>query len=293
MSNVRVNCHYFVLNICSLIILVGCFFFIFPSIGRSDQPSEEIHIENGSYLSIAGNFFGVNYTEHIAPPTDGEYGALGGVNIEAMTVITGQWFVRGDGDFDFGSTQYIGALLNGTPKTSATNNVILDGELVSGFLFLIGKSTTLAPYAGFGSHFWHRGLTGTGSYTERYLFFYLPIGLRFETRLTEDFSFGLDVAFRWNLGGTIWAYLSQLYPPDKDATGTLGPAVGFKIQAPLVYWLGPSIGLRLVPFFEYFDIGQGNSFPTYFATGAFDQTLQEPSSTTYFYGVRLGLAYYF
>lgn len=264
---------------------------------RKESP-ENSSVDRDTSIGVSGNFTGMNYREFLPPPTDTETGVMGGANLDIVSFLTPRWMVHASVDFNFGKTRYDGALSDGagnyTPLTSNTNDTILDGQLAGGYAFEIWGNTRLVPYIGFGTHYWVRGLTGAGAYTERYLFYYLPIGVRTESVLSKDFMIGLDLAYIWNLGGTIQVALSELSPPQKDATGSLGSAYGFRAQVPITYYLNTNFGLRLTPFFEYFEIGVGSSFTTYdAATGQKTGTASEPASSTYLYGSQLGIVYSF
>jgi hypothetical protein len=249
--------------------------------------------EKSTSISLSGSFFGFYYTEYIPPPTDGEAGVLGGVNLEVRTTVAKAVVLYGSADVDFGQTKYSGALQNGTPLTSPTNDFIMNGELGVGYAFPVATSTRLIPYLGFGTHFWNRSLTGLGAYTENYLFFYFPVGLRLESKTSDRFEFALDASLHVNVGGVVYVLLSQLSPPEQNATGSLGSAVGVKVQAPLIFHLASEFKLRVAPFFEYFGIGQGAYFNTYQANGQFVDQSYEPASSTFLYGANVGVSYSF
>lgn len=244
--------------------------------------------ESVANLAVTANLMSMYYVEEIAPPVDGEDGFLPGVNVDFLAYLGGRWMIRGLIDFDFGKTQYFGALTNGTPISSPTNVVILDLAAEVGYSLLHSPTYRITPFVGFGHHYWNRGLTGIGSYLERYYFIYLPVGVRYDQTLSEDFLIAVDLTFYLNLGGHIDVYFSQLVPPQQDATGTLGKSSGIRIQAPIDYKLTDNFTLRLVPFFEYFGIGKGDEFVTKDANGVPTGTAHEPASSTTLYGARLG-----
>jgi hypothetical protein len=249
--------------------------------------------EKNTSISISGSVFGMYYTEFIPPPTDYESGVLGGFNLDARTIISNVAALFVNTDIDFGQTKYTGALQNGTPLTSPTNDFIFNVEGGGGYPIAVSSSAKLIPYIGFGTHYWDRVLTGVGAYTENYLFFYLPIGLRLESKTSDRFEFAIDASLHINLGGTVQVLLSQLSPPEQNATGSLGSAVGFKLQAPLLFYLATNIRLRVAPYLEYFGIGQGAYFNTYTLAGQFVDQSYEPGSSTFFYGAHIGINFCF
>ena len=101
--------------------------------------------------------------------------------------------------------------------------MIFDGEAVAGYSLPILDGMKVIPYVGWGTHYWNRQLTGQGSYDEQYLFFYLPVGVRFEDKFSESFSFAVDAAFHWNMGGTIQVLLSQSSPTEQNARQASAP----------------------------------------------------------------------
>lgn len=250
---------------------------------------------NQSSLNIAvtGNLMSMYYEEETTPPVNGEEGFLPGINLDITAFISGRWMIRALMDFDFGKTQYFGALTNGTPISSPTNVVIMDLSAYAGFALLQSPSYRITPYVGFGHRYWNRGLTGVGSYLERYYFYYLPIGLRYDSVLSENFNITVDLAFMLNLGGSIDVFFSQLVPPQQDVTGTLGKSSGIGVQVPIDYKMSENFTLRGVPFFQIFGIGKGDDFITRDANGTPNGSAYEPASTTTLYGVRLGGTYTF
>ncbi len=265
------------------------------SFGRTNSqlPPPQDPDRKNSALTLSGVLFNMNYAEQIPPPIDTETGLMPGVNLEFLTKLGSRWFLKATAEGDFGSTKYTGALQSGSPLTSTTHDNILDGEIVTGPILKASPTLNVIPYAGFATHYWNRQLTGVGAYAENYLFFYVPIGIRFAVNSTETFSFAVDASFLINLGGTVQVLLSQLVPPERDAQGSLGSAVGVKIQVPLLFQLTPSLGLNVDPFFEYFGIGAGSSYPTYSVSGTFMGNYGEPASSTFFYGMRAGISYLF
>jgi hypothetical protein len=237
---------------------------------------------------------GMNYAEHIPPPINTETGFLPGLNVGWESFLGKGWVSLAALDFDFGSTRYDGALQDAanTPVVSTTNNVIFDISAAIGRVLHVSLGR-LIPYIGVGMHYWHRGLTGTGAYTEKYYFYYLPVGVRLERALSDKFQIAVDVSGFWNLGGRIRVFLSEFDPTLQDVTGTLGSAFGFKLEIPLSYHLNPSLNLVAVPFFETFGIGAGDVFPIHSTSGQQVDSALEPASTTYFYGIRLGVAWIF
>lgn len=254
---------------------------------RKETPHTEVP-SNSVFIGITG--LGIYYIEDLPPPTDSEQGFLGGANVGIVSYAIRGWLVKFNSDLIFGNTKYVGATQDGSPIQSTTHNFIAEGEGAVGYVLSESLTDRLAPYLGFGSHFWNRGLTGSGGYTEHYLFFYVPFGIRYEASVSEFFKITLDAAYLWNLGGTI--AISDM-PGTLNVTGSLGSAGGFKIKGSLNFLVSPGITLTASPFFEYFKIGAGSSFNLIYTDGSTPDSAHEPASSSYFYGATLGATFTF
>jgi hypothetical protein len=246
---------------------------------------ENIKEETRSSLGFGVNLTRVYYIEDLPPPTDSESGLLVGINLGFVSYAWEPWMLKLNSDFNMGKTRYDGALQDGTPLQSTTNDLMMDGEIAMGRTLIRESYYRLSPYVGFGAHYWNRGLTGTGSYTEHYLFYYIPVGARFEQKISGAFSYAVDVAYHFNLGGTIGISDSPGY---QDTTGPLGKAGGVKVKVPLNYQINPHIALNLTPFYEWFRIGEGAQFAQYPTTSGDPSIENEPSSSSNFFGAHLG-----
>lgn len=196
-----------------------------------------------------------------------------------------------------GTTDYTGALQDGTPWKDKTDNTFFSLEVKFGYI--MGRDAasrwTITPYAGIGYHDWERKLAGPSPYIEEYTWFYFPIGVRFDYELSPEFSIGLDLSARVMFNGNMNVKFSTLgySSPNLD----LGNRIGFRAELPMDYRFHPQISVGLTPWYQYSSIGRSGSEPVTAVSPSNTtytvQTIFEPNSTTHQYGVDLTVRFWF
>lgn len=204
----------------------------------------------------------------------------------------GYRFMLPDGINHFGAsiglssatTTYDGSTMRGAPVIAETSNVVFEGQIEYGREVTPDSLTNRwSPYVGLGMHFWKRDLSGApGGYAERYLWMFLPVGVRYQHFFDSAWNIGFDASFRVNLGGWISVDFPQ-FDNVPTSSGSLGSAIGGRIQIPVEYRATEMVAFSLAPFFEYAGIGQGSVFQFHQPSGRISNA-REPASRSLFIG---------
>lgn len=208
--------------------------------------------------------------------------------------ISNPVMVKANMEYTYSYTKYDGTTQTGTPITSRTHNRILDLEATIGFIALRPSFShlLLMPYIGFGYRNWYRGLVDNNSYYEIYSWYYLPIGCRGEYILTSVITVGLDISYWKMMEGKIKVALSRLDSGYNNPESNLGNKCGYKIKIPVKYRFHTSWNLLFEPWYEYFEIGRGETFDITYNGSQWGQGYEPPSKTCQF-GVTIAVQYFF
>ena len=203
------------------------------------------------------------------------------------------------------NTDYDGSYQDGTPAKSTTANTWWDFEFVAGYIIrnILDSPVRLIPYAGLGYRMWERedsDINSTAPYKEEYTWWYLPLGVRLDVPLTNDFTVGLDASVRIAFAGQL--QIDFTYDPTLQSDDlSLGSRIGYKFQAPMNYQFTPAFSVTLNPWYEFVRIGssawenvyrvavdsEGNAVREHVTD------VKEPSSDTHEYGVDVGVRFWF
>jgi hypothetical protein len=196
-------------------------------------------------------------------------------------------FARAGTDYSSANTTYDGSVIDLntmiiTPYIGTTHNTMLNafGNLGITVMSLPSPPRSFSAYTGIGYRFWHRQVAG--GYRENYAWKYLPVGLRMDYQANSGISGAVDASARFMFGGTIKVFYSDIDPSVRDFSLTLGNRPGWRVEAPVYYqnW-------SLIPWYEYSAIGRSNTV-TLFTNGNY-YDVDEPSSTTHQFGLKVGL----
>ncbi len=186
----------------------------------------------------------------------------------------------------------VNSQFDGTTQTgvAVTDTNVLSFSEVEGSFFW-NFAPELFFQAGLGYHYWNRFLSGGSGYREIYTWYYLPLGILYQHKVSDQVRIGVDVTYRLMFQGEIKVIFSETVSTGEDSTMTLGSRPGYKIQFPIEYsFAGSSLGYVFTPWYEAFEIGESdykyNSTPT--SSGVLGY-IQEPSSKTQQYGLTMGL----
>ncbi|UCG80882.1 MAG: hypothetical protein JSV60_00955 [Desulfobacterales bacterium] len=185
-------------------------------------------------------------------------------------------------------TDYDGSLDDGTPWTDTTDNIFFRFEWDIGYTFDGGDKYSVTPYVGWGSRYWKRGLGGPRPFDEKYSWQYIPVGVRAEFELHDKWDVGANVAVRFMFGGKMRAESSAF-----NFKVDLGNKVGWFAEMPIRYLFSTVWSFVAAPWYEYSEIGESNQVLIIDSGSTIRGPYLEPDSTTYQYGVNVGLVYSF
>lgn len=149
--------------------------------------------------------------------------------------------------------------------------------------------------AGLGYHYWNRFLSGNSGYREIYTWYVVPLGILYQTRISDRIRLGVDLTYRLMFQGQMELIFSETVTNGDDTTFTLGDRPGYKLQVPLEYdFEASNFGMALTPWYEFSEIGASdskyNSTPT---TNGPLGNVHEPASQTQQYGLQIGAKFRF
>ncbi|MBU1077537.1 MAG: zinc ribbon domain-containing protein [Spirochaetes bacterium] len=254
------------------------------------SPSIKMHT-----LTLGLKYYHYDYREIVEPPFKStENGWLPGIFIDySFQGIKFPIYFRLTGEYTYGNTKYDGSTQSGEPLTGETGNSLINFSTHFGFVLRIVNNTFyINPYSGIGYHFWHRGGLDEGFYGEDYSWCYVPVGIRPVFRITDRFTFAMDVSARFMFKGKIKVFLTDLSPDFNEPEGTLGNETGFKIESSVSYIFKSNIGISFTPWYEYSAIGESDIFELTYQ-GVLWGYGYEPSSKTDQYGLDIGFLLYF
>jgi hypothetical protein len=170
-------------------------------------------------------------------------------------------------------------------------------EFDFGVPFYKGENGTFSGYLGLGDSLWQRNLS---AYREEYSWLFLPVGVRYEGKLSPVLDFGIDITAKIPFHGSIKAYLSDISPAYSDGSGLLGTdRIGVRLQLPFIYHSEESLKWIFTPWFEYSGFTRGSDFPVEDNNGnpivvnGAAQIAHEPPSQAYRFGLLFAGEYRF
>ena len=243
-------------------------------------------------LEVSAVFHHFSYEEDLTPPLKStETGWLPGLqcayNYAGPKIPA---FVRFSFNYTKASTDYDGSTQEGIPVQAKTDNIFMEFEGRIGYSFRMDQAATvsLAPYVGLGYHYWKRGGGGDYPYDEIYTWKYVPIGLRAAYLPRPRLQLSLDVAAKIMFGGEILVELSDIDPGLNDPKAGLDNKVGWRFQGEASYQISKRWFALFSPWFEYSAIGKSDVFELNYSGWSWGYGY-EPASTTYRYGLNIGL----
>lgn len=124
---------------------------------RESEGGATLDTENGWMTSLGG---GASFLSH-----------------NRMNSFWNNIYVRFDGQFTFGDTDYDGSLQpSGTPYKGITKSLVDQLNVKLGYAFPVNNNLMAIPYVDIGYHYWRREMTGAYGYTEHYDHTYIMAG---------------------------------------------------------------------------------------------------------------------
>ncbi|HET6489663.1 MAG TPA: tetratricopeptide repeat protein [Syntrophales bacterium] len=242
-------------------------------------------------FEIAFSYSQFDYKEDLQPPLKStETGWIPQVRVGYSYVADDQFYFRAFGEISFGNdnTDYDGSTLTGTPVTGTTRDDFARSEVNMGYTFKENLPLSITPYIGLGYRYWKRDI----GYNETYSWWYLPVGVKFLYPVNQKFSVGLNASMNIMFEG--WMTISTKNDVYANTTVQLGNKLGYLAELPLSWRPYVNWAFTVTPWYEYSEIGQSPWEPLYYTNGTYSGfVVQEPSSRTYQYGVRVSTEYLF
>jgi hypothetical protein len=111
-----------------------------------------------------------------------ESGLRYGLDLSGKQIQIESWLWAADFKIYYGSVDYNGQTMGGTPLKSTTGYIGGSGEMRFGYRWSLARHQRVELMGGFGFEDWTRSLNGPGGYTENWLPIYFKAGLE----LTPD-----------------------------------------------------------------------------------------------------------
>jgi len=242
-------------------------------------------------FEIAFSYSQFDYKENFQPPLKStEMGWIPQVRLGYSYSAADQFYFRAFGDLSVGndSTDYDGSTMGGVPLKATTQNDFARLETDFGYTFQGALPVSITPYAGLGYRYWKRDL----GYNEFYSWWYLPVGVKFLYPVNQRFSVGLNASMNIMFEG--WMNISNRNDVYANTTVQLGNKLGYLVEIPLGWRPCVNWAFTVTPWYEYSEIGESPWEPVYKTNGTFSGFIvQEPSSRTHQYGIRLSTEYLF
>ena len=253
----------------------------------SGQVPAKAQAEAMRHSEFGLTYFRFDYAETLPPPSKSqEKGWIPGLRYVSRDG-KGNSRKRTQLELAIGTIDYDGALQDASgnylgPYMAKTPTLIFKFERDWGKARVNeDESFTLTPYFGLGYRLWFRGHESDDphGYDETYQWVYLPLGARAQWRKNERLSIGLDASAR----PIIFGRIAVSIPGYPQFTGSLGRAVGWRIEMPISLCISEQQAVELRPWYEFSKSGKGNIYYQGYLAG------YEPDSTTRQSGATLSL----
>lgn len=252
--------------------------------------------QNNHLIMLGAKCYNYDYKEDLPPGRKStELGWLPGIfillNVNTISIIHNRFLV----EFTDAKTKYDGTTQSGSPVKDNTRNNFLTLETDIEFNIELTSSFILTPYIGIGYRYWYRGGSEKpdyAPYSEDYSWYYVPIGIKPIIKIGKNVIWDFDIVVKIMFNGKIRVNMTDTHPLYNSPKADLGNKPGFKIGTSLNFKMARDIIFVLNPYYEYSAIKKSNTFIITYNSNPYAYGY-EPSSTTYQYGLDLGIGYQF
>ncbi len=278
----------------NLPVLVCMFLLSFSSVLFAEQFQANSGSGNrGLFLSVGYHGSNLDYKEYVnSRVLDKDTGWQNGIAAEARfetdRILTRALFEFSGSD----NALYEGAdIITNTPLNMRTSERFYRYEANLGYKLFDFRTATLTPYIGIGYWEWRRGRNVLPDYLEKYIWYYLPLGLNYVHRSPQ-----------WSIGADVSVYFPFSMKMETDISGTADKATfhlksrpGFRAEFPATYDIyrpkapnRAALFLFATPYYQYWEIGKSDNVLLTRNGVPFD-IVYEPKSKTSMIGVKAGL----
>ncbi len=231
----------------------------------------------------------IKYEEPGLMKTDGMmYG------IRAAYTYRDNLMLKVEGRYSAGEVDYTGHLVNlvtgvKTPHTAGNiPQYMLEFRGVGGYIFPISKTSFVTPYIGLGYRYLNNDLSvHPGGYERESNYIYSPVGVRYDAKLSNGWSFGANAEYNIFWRGKQISHLSDIHPGFNVVENRQRDGYGLRASVEFAKKTG-SVELALTPFIKYWNIGDSDRADLTF-NGVIVGTAWEPKNRSTEIGLGLAL----
>lgn len=244
-------------------------------------------------FSLIGNYF-----EYQEPDVDVKvdgfmYGVIGSYTHHDKNKL----MVHASLELSGGTLEYDGQTWGGTPVKEDTLDWIVEGRFLVGHDYFLGgpigyRRHFITPYIGLGLRYWYNDTEGSGGYAREVRYWYFPIGMKINGRLSDHWKWRINAEYDFFLGGRVKSHFSDVHPGFNDPVvdQDLGEGDGFRFALGFTRKLDKMCALSIEPYITYWDIDESDiSLLTFY--GMPDTYIIEPANKTTSYGLRISLEF--
>jgi hypothetical protein len=215
---------------------------------------------------------------------------LPGVNVQLLA-NRDDWFLLARLDYFEGSVRYDGHSLQGVQVHTRTDTKLRDFSLRIGRrLATFPQSVTVEPYLGVGQQRWDRAIRSTptvAGLSEIYRWEYALVGMSARFRPTNKMQWAVDLRVHRTVDPRLDIDFGGLF----DNTSVKAQQRnGYRLSVSWQYQLQQNIGMEIVPYYEWWELGRGQVAPLR-RDGQVVGSVFEPDSESQRVGLDLKIAF--
>ena len=238
-----------------------------------------------SGLSLSATFSYVHYSE---PGVMNEFGNLPGLRATYYKQVDfSPLNYLFEGDYQFGYLTYDGGDFSGNRFQSRTKDSIINLRGTLGRLNEIAPNLTLNPFIGLGFRSLTDKAEGSGGYTRKISYLYIPLGVETATWFLDKWSIVFNADFDWMVSGVVVSYLSEVSAGNPDLT-MHNNGWGARLLVSLRRDFGP-YSVHVEPFYQNWTIAQSDVITVYDSSKGKYVGLIEPQNSSNMLGLNVGV----
>ncbi len=267
-------------------LLVGiCFLFSAAVTFANDAGS--IVPKHGFELGLETFYF--DYEEDGLMEEDGfMYGLIGSYTYHGDNKL----MINTSLEFGLGELDYDGQTWEGTPLKGDNDDWIVEWRGLVGYDYVLRGNEVVTSFVGIGYRYWNDDMDFTGGYEREIAYWYSPIGVKTDSSLSDNWTWGISVEYDLFWSGKVKSHLSDIDPGlnDPEVDQDFGDGYGLRFSLHFKRKFTGNYALSIEPFIRYWDIDKSDTDTlTYY--GIPIAYVWEPENDTMSYGCRLNLEF--
>lgn len=241
------------------------------------------YIRKGIDIQLFG--FDFDYKEELElPKKSTESGTIFGFDFGISSNRNHSLWLTLNLSFAKADETYDGSTMEGQPVKTTTTSTFFRFTTLVGYDFRIDDNFVITPFVGIDFRSWDRLILGTGGMEELYSWKNIPLGLKLDFQMFENFRIGISDQYNIMFDGNIDVLYSKYYLNASDVSLKLGNVTGNEISIPMSYDIFEKFKLICTPYYERYEFHKSNIKPN-----SFGQKIYEPSSKTINWGIKTGI----